>query len=60
MTDKLTALLRPGGLLIGNDTISLADKMGDYLEFVRSASHLHTVDLTLDDGVTLSIKKPGS
>lgn len=49
--------LRPGGLLIGDDTVSLAAQMGDYLEFVRSSPDLHTLDLTLDDGLTLSRKE---
>ncbi len=57
-THLILPMLRPGGLLIGDDTLSLADKMQDYLQFVRTASDLHTVDLSLDDGVTLSIKQP--
>ncbi|MBV9850137.1 MAG: class I SAM-dependent methyltransferase [Armatimonadetes bacterium] len=48
--------LRPGGLLIGDDTASLADQMRDYLEFVHGAPDLHTIDLSLDDGLTLSLK----
>lgn len=50
--------LRPGGLLIGDDTQSLAAQMEDYLEFVHSAPGLRTVDLALDDGLTLSLKEP--
>lgn len=49
--------LRPGGLLIGDDTISLAAHMGDYLDFVHSSPDLHTLDLSLDDGLTLSRKE---
>ncbi len=48
--------LRPGGLLIGDDTTSLAGQMQDYLEFVHADPGLHTVDLPLDDGLTLSLK----
>lgn len=48
--------LRPGGLLIGDDTTSLAAHMQDYLEFVRADPGLHTTDLPLDDGLTLSLK----
>ena len=48
--------LRPGGLLIGDDTTSLADRMRDYLEFVHTAPGLRTIDLALDDGLTLSVK----
>lgn len=48
--------LRTGGLLIGDDTVSLAAQMGDYLDFVRSSPDLLTSDLPLDDGLTLSLK----
>ena len=48
--------LRPGGLLIGDDTASLAGQMRDYLEFVHAAPGLRTIDLALDDGLTLSLK----
>lgn len=48
--------LRHGGLMIGDNTTSLADQMRDYLEFVHGAPGLHTIDLALDDGLTLSRK----
>ena len=49
--------LKIGGLMIGDDTASLAHHMQDYLDFVHTTPDLHTIDLSLDDGLTISIKK---
>lgn len=48
--------IRPGGLIIADDTVTMRDEMPDYIEFVFSTPLLHSVDIPLDDGVILSYK----
>lgn len=48
--------IRPGGLIVADDTVTMRDEMLDYVEFVFSTPHLHSVDIPLDDGVILSYK----
>ena len=48
--------IRPGGLIVADDTITMRDEMPDYVEFVFNTSRLHSVDIPLDDGIILSYK----
>ena len=48
--------IRPGGLIVADDTVTMRDEMPDYIEFVFSTPLLHSVDIPLDDGVILSYK----
>jgi predicted O-methyltransferase YrrM len=49
-------LTRIGGLLIGDDTLSLREHMPEYIELAHSHPDLETIELSLDDGVVLSRK----
>lgn len=51
-------LVRPGGLIVGDDTISLRAEMGDYVDLAFSSPELESVDVPIDDGVILSRKRP--
>ena len=48
--------IRPGGLIVADDTVTMRDEMPDYIDFVFSTPRLHSVDIPLDDGVILSYK----
>ena len=48
--------IRPGGLIVADDTVTMRDEMPDYIEFVFNTSQLHSVDIPLDDGIILSYK----
>ena len=48
--------IRPGGLIVADDTVTMRDEMPDYVEFVFSTPILHSVDIPLDDGIILSYK----
>ena len=48
--------IRPGGLIVADDTVTMRDEMPDYVEFVFSTPRLHSVDIPLDDGIILSYK----
>ena len=48
--------IRPGGLIVADDTVTMRDEMLDYIEFVFNTPRLHSVDIPLDDGVILSYK----
>ena len=48
--------IRPGGLIVADDTVTMRDEMPDYVEFVFNTPVLHSVDIPLDDGVILSYK----
>ena len=48
--------IRPGGLIVADDTVTMRDEMLDYVEFVFNTPTLHSVDIPLDDGVILSYK----
>ena len=48
--------IRPGGLIVADDTLTMRDEMLDYIEFVFSTPMLHSVDIPLDDGIILSYK----
>ena len=48
--------IRPGGLIVADDTVTMRDEMPDYVEFVFSTPLLHSVDIPLDDGIILSYK----
>ena len=48
--------IRPGGLIVADDTVTMRDEMLDYIEFVFNTPLLHSVDIPLDDGVILSYK----
>jgi predicted O-methyltransferase YrrM len=51
-------LLRPGGLIVGDDTVSLRDQMTEYVDLVFHHPELESVDIPIDDGVILSYKRP--
>lgn len=48
--------IRPGGLIVADDTVTMRDEMPDYVAFVFNTPILHSVDIPLDDGVILSYK----
>ena len=48
--------IRPGGLIVADDTITMRDEMPDYIEFVFNTPILHSVDIPLDDGIILSYR----
>lgn len=48
--------VRPGGLIVADDTVTMRDEMLDYVEFVFNTPQLQSVDIPLDDGVILSYK----
>ena len=48
--------IRPGGLIVADDTVTMRDEMPDYIEFVFDTPLLHSVDIPLDDGIILSYK----
>lgn len=49
-------LTRIGGILVGDDTLSLRDQMPDYIALAHSHPDLETVELSIDDGIVLSRK----
>ncbi len=50
-------LVRPGGLIVGDDTISLRAQMKEYVDLAFSSPELESVEVPIDDGVILSRKK---
>lgn len=48
--------IRPGGLIVADDTITMRDEMLDYVEFVFNTPLLDSVDIPLDDGIILSYR----
>jgi predicted O-methyltransferase YrrM len=50
-------LVRRGGLIAGDDTRSMRDQMGEYVELAFSHFELDSVDIPIDDGVILSCKR---
>ena len=48
--------IRPGGLIVADDTVTMRAEMPDYVEFVFNTPLLHSVDIPLDDGIILSYK----
>jgi predicted O-methyltransferase YrrM len=50
-------LVRKNGLIIGDDTISLAAEMPEYLELAFSHPELESVAVPIDDGVIISRKR---
>jgi len=51
-------LLRPGGLVVGDDTVSLRDQMAEYVDLAFRHPELESVDVPIDDGIILSYKRP--
>ena len=49
-------LVRPGGLIVGDDTRSLRGQMTDYVE-MAFAPELESVEVPIDDGIILSRKR---
>lgn len=50
-------LVRPGGLIVGDDTISLRDQMPEYVDLAFSSPDLESVEVPIDDGVIISRKR---
>jgi len=48
--------IRPGGLIVADDTLTMRDEMPDYVQFVFNTPSLQSVDISLDDGIILSYK----
>lgn len=48
--------IRPGGLVVADDTITMRDEMSDYIDFVFNTPLLNSVDIPLDDGIILSYR----
>jgi len=51
-------LVRPGGLIVGDDTISLRAEMAEYVDLAFSSPDLESVDVPIDDGIILSYRRP--
>ena len=51
-------LVRPGGLIVGDDTTSLRDQMPDYIALAFSHPDLESVDVPIDDGIVISRRRP--
>ncbi len=49
-------MIRAGGLIVADDTVTMRDEMQDYVEFVFNTPLLHSVDIPLDDGIILSYR----
>ncbi len=49
-------VIRRGGLIVADDTVTLRAEMRDYVEFVFTTPRLSSVDIPLDDGIILSYK----
>lgn len=50
-------LTRPNGLIVGDDTISLAEHMPEYLALAFAHPELESVAVPIDDGIVVSRKK---
>ena len=50
-------LVRPGGLIVGDDTQSMRGEMPEYIELVFSHPELQSVEVPIDDGIIISYKK---
>lgn len=50
-------LVRPGGLIVGDDTLSLRGQMPEYIELAFGHPELESVEVPIDDGVILSRKQ---
>lgn len=48
--------IRPGGLIIADDTITMRDEMLNYVDFVFNTPQLDSVEIPLDDGIILSYR----
>ena len=54
---QLELALSPGCLIIADDVISLSDKLGPYLAYVRNGANGYvSCEIPLDDGLELSIR----
>jgi len=49
-------MIRSGGLVVADDTVTMRDEMLDYVDFVFNTPLLNSVDIPLDDGIILSYK----
>ena len=49
-------MIRDGGLIVADDTVTMRDEMLDYVEFVFNTPLLDSIDIPLDDGIILSYK----
>ena len=47
--------LRPGGLVVADDTVTMRAEMLDYVDFVFNTPILNSVDIPLDDGIILTL-----
>jgi len=58
MTNRPVRLpnIRPGGLIVADDTLTMRDEMPDYVQFVFNTPSLQSIDISLDDGIILSYK----
>ena len=50
-------LVRPGGLIVGDDTLSLRAQMTEYVELAFGHPGLESVEVPIDDGIILSRKR---
>ena len=51
-------LVRPGGLIVGDDTRSLRYQMTEYVHLAFHSPELESVEVPIDDGIILSYKIP--
>jgi predicted O-methyltransferase YrrM len=50
-------LVRDGGLIVGDDTLSLRDEMAEYVALTREHPDLESVEVPIDDGIIISRKR---
>lgn len=50
-------LVRAGGLIVGDDTLSLRAQMTEYVDLAFSRPELESVEVPIDDGIIISRKK---
>lgn len=50
-------LVRTGGLIVGDDTLSLRAQMTEYVDLAFSHPELESVEVPIDDGIIISRKK---
>ena len=51
-------LVRPGGLIVGDDTLSLRAQMTEYVALAFALPEIESVEIPIDDGIILSYKRP--
>jgi caffeoyl-CoA O-methyltransferase len=54
---QLEAFLQPGSLVVADNVINRADMVKDYMQYVTTSPDYQTTLLTIDNGISISIRK---